>query len=67
MEEYLTVAEVAAKLKVDPETVRVWLRTGKLRGTRLSRAAGWRIPESEVIRLLRGETKDQESKAVAAA
>jgi excisionase family DNA binding protein len=55
-EEFLTVAEAAAKLKVDPETVRVWLRGGKLQGTRLSRAAGWRIPESEIARLLRGET-----------
>jgi excisionase family DNA binding protein len=54
-EEFLTVAEVAARLKVDPETVRVWLRSGRLRGTRLSRAAGWRVPESEVEHVLRGE------------
>ena len=55
-EEFLTVAEAAGRLKVDPETVRVWLRSGKLKGNRLSRAAGWRIPASEVERLLRGET-----------
>ena len=54
-EEYLTVAEAAARLKVDPETVRVWLRKGRLRGTQLSRAAGWRIPESEVRGLLEGK------------
>jgi len=53
-EEFLTVAEAAARLKVDPETVRVWLRRGRLKGARLSRAAGWRIPESEVERVLRG-------------
>jgi excisionase family DNA binding protein len=51
-EEFLTVSEVAYRLKVDPETVRVWLRSGKLRGSRLSRAAGWRVAESEVARLL---------------
>jgi excisionase family DNA binding protein len=55
VEEYLTVNEAASRLKVDPETVRVWLRRGKLQGTILSRAAGWRIAESEVERILRGE------------
>lgn len=48
----LKVSEVADRLRVDPETVRVWLRQGKLKGAMLSRAAGWRIPESEVRRLL---------------
>jgi excisionase family DNA binding protein len=66
MEEYLTVAEVAGRLKVDPETVRVWLRAGKLQGTQLSRAAGWRIPESEVERLLRGGRSERQAPKKAA-
>jgi excisionase family DNA binding protein len=39
----LTVAEVAAYLRVDPESVRRWLREGKLLGINLGRRPGWRI------------------------
>jgi excisionase family DNA binding protein len=53
----LKVSEVAARLQMHQETVRSWLRDGKLRGVRLGgeRAdrLGWRIPESEVERVLR--------------
>jgi excisionase family DNA binding protein len=56
-EEWLTVEEAAARLKVHPETVRVWLREGTLKGTQpLQRRIGWRIPASEVERVLRGES-----------
>jgi excisionase family DNA binding protein len=49
----LTVQEVAARLRVDPETVRRMLRAGRLHGTiPVSPRAGWRIPESEVQRLI---------------
>lgn len=49
----LTVTEVAKRLRVNPETVRVWLRDGKLRGFRPGGTkAGWRIRESEVEQLL---------------
>ncbi|MGI8475396.1 MAG: helix-turn-helix domain-containing protein [Thermomicrobiales bacterium] len=48
MDDYLTTAEVAAKLRVNPETVKVWLRTGKLKGFVLSDRAGWRVPRAEV-------------------
>ena len=54
-EQLLTVADVADRLRIDPETVRVWLRTGKLRGSRIGgKRAGWRIPKSEVERLALG-------------
>ena len=53
--EYLTVAEAAARLKVHQETVRRWLKAGRLRGTLLSGKAGWRIPAREVARVLAGE------------
>ena len=55
-EEWLTVEEAASKLKVHPETVRVWLREGVIKGTKpVQRRIGWRIPSSEIDRVLRGE------------
>ena len=57
-EEYLTVTEAAIRMKVNPETVRVWLRQGRLGGSRLGGTkAGYRIPRSEVERILRGASK----------
>jgi len=55
-ERMYTVAEVAERLRLHQQTVRDWLRSGKLKGIRLGGTkAGWRIPDSEVARLLRGE------------
>lgn len=52
-ERLLTVREVAEHLRSSPETVRRWLRQGRLRGfqpggTKL----GYRVPESELQRFL---------------
>ena len=53
-ERLLTVQEVAAHLRVNPETVRRWLRQGHIRGALLGGdRAGYRIPASEVERLLK--------------
>jgi excisionase family DNA binding protein len=53
-EEFLTVAQAAERLQLNQETVRVWLRTGKLKGTLLGgKRSGYRIPRSEVERVLR--------------
>ena len=46
MQELLTIEEVAARLKVNPETVRRQLRGGKLRGVK--RGKSWRVPESSL-------------------
>lgn len=54
-DELLTVAQVADRLKVNPETVRRWLRSGQMRGTLLGDRAGWRIPKSEVDEFLSGK------------
>jgi excisionase family DNA binding protein len=52
-EPILTVAEVAARLKISQETVRIWLRQGKMRGYRPGGdKIGWRVPQSEIRRLL---------------
>jgi excisionase family DNA binding protein len=39
----LTVVEVAKYFRVDPESVRRWLREGKLLGINLGRGPGWRV------------------------
>ena len=39
----LTIAEVAAKLRVAKKTVTRWLNTGRLKGRRLPHR-GWRVP-----------------------
>ena len=55
----LTVEEAAARLRTTPETVRRWLRSGKLRGVRPGGTKlGWRIPEAEIARLLGMATED---------
>jgi excisionase family DNA binding protein len=57
---HLTVPEVAEQLRVAEETVRRWLRIGKLKGKRLGGTkAGYRIPQSEVDRLLDVEPEDR--------
>jgi len=49
----LTVREVAERLRSSPETVRRWLRQGRLRGFRPGGTKlGYRVPESELQRFL---------------
>ena len=53
-ETYYTVDEVAARLRVDPQTVRRWLREGRLPGVKPGGdKAGWRIAGADVAALLR--------------
>ena len=58
-DELLTVPEVAALLKLNEQTVRKWLREGRLPGISLgSRQAGWRVRRADIERFLdehRGE------------
>jgi excisionase family DNA binding protein len=46
--ELLTVAEVAERLRVQPLTVRRWLKSGDLVGVQLGDRAGWRIAEEDL-------------------
>ena len=49
----LTVREVAERIRSSPETVRRWLRQGKLRGFRPGGTKlGYRVPEAELDRFL---------------
>ncbi len=38
-------------LGVTPETIRKWLRNGKIQGFRLPGTAGWRLPLMEIERI----------------
>jgi excisionase family DNA binding protein len=53
-QQLLTVREVAERLRSSPETVRRWLRQGKLRGFRPGGTKlGYRVSEQELQRFLR--------------
>jgi excisionase family DNA binding protein len=60
-EEFLTVEEVAERLKVHPESVRDWLRAGKLKGLKAGRQ--WRIQESALNAFLHQHTEDKDEPA----
>jgi excisionase family DNA binding protein len=68
---YLTVAEVAERLRVYPGTVKRWLREGKLVGVQLGDRAGWRIAEEDLAAYLESQknvrsiAEDTEGKAAA--
>jgi excisionase family DNA binding protein len=54
----LTVQEVAQRLRLNPETIRRWLRQGKLECILLGGdRGGYRIPESAVQRLINESKK----------
>jgi len=56
----LTVVEVSAYLRVGEESIRRWLRSGKLVGINLDGGAGWRIRRSEVSSLLAKRSRPTE-------
>jgi excisionase family DNA binding protein len=63
-EQLLTVKEVAERLRANPQTVRRWLRDGKLKGVMPGgEKLGYRIPASEVTRLLSGGAPEGKSEA----
>jgi excisionase family DNA binding protein len=47
---WLTPEQVGEELKVHPATVRLWIRGGRLRATRVGRS--WRVRRSEIDRVL---------------
>jgi excisionase family DNA binding protein len=52
-ERLFTVTEVAEKLRTSEETVRNWLREGRLGGLRIGgKRTGWRISESDLAAFL---------------
>lgn len=63
METLLKVEDVAERLQVHEETVRRWLREGRLEGYRISRRGGWRVKPESVVKML--EEMSEEGKLVA--
>jgi excisionase family DNA binding protein len=59
---WLTVAEICERLRVHEETVRRWLRTGRLPGKAFGGRAGYRVRESDLVAFL---SDFDEGKAVA--
>lgn len=51
-ERLLTVAEICDLLQVHEETVRRWLRDGRLNGINLGGKSGYRVRESELADFL---------------
>ncbi len=56
-ERWFTVAQVAETLRVHPETVRRWLKSGQLEGRNFGGKTGWRIRESDLEAFLNDEGK----------
>jgi excisionase family DNA binding protein len=54
MADVLTIEEAAEELRVQPKTVREWLRTGRLEGIKAGRL--WRIRREEWERFLKAST-----------
>jgi excisionase family DNA binding protein len=51
-EEWLTVNEIAERLKVTPATVQRWLRTKALPGLSLGGKAGYRVRPADLDRFI---------------
>jgi excisionase family DNA binding protein len=60
----LTVREAAERLRVNPESIRRWLRSGQLVGVHLgSDRGGWRISERDLDAFIQDRTRTpQENK-----
>jgi len=56
MEKYYTPEEIAANLKVSRKTVYNWIQGGRLKAVKIGHF--WRVSESELNRLLKGEKKE---------
>ena len=55
-EESYTLNEIGVQLKVQPGTVRTWIKSGKLKGYKLN--LQWRVMGSELQRMV---NKDREA------
>lgn len=60
---WLTVAQVAEQLQVHEETVRRWLRQGRLEGHNFSGRTGYRIRESAVEKFMNAAVEGSKSAA----
>jgi len=47
----LTVNEAAERLALSPDTIRKWLRSGQIKGVKISRI--WRVSEKDLIEIMK--------------
>ena len=60
-ERFITVPDAAEQLQVHPQTIRAWLRSGKLKGRLIGGTkSGYRIPQSAIDELLNPELQQME-------
>ena len=60
-EKLLRVSEVAKILNIHPSTIRLWIRSGRLNAVK-TKGGHYRIPETEVIRMLK-RVRSKETRA----
>ena len=58
-EKLLTTKAVAERLEVAPDTVRIWLRKGMLKGVKVGGGRLWRISETEIDEFIKNGLKEQ--------
>ncbi len=59
-ETFLTVAQVARRLSLNPETVRRWVRSGRLRAFKPGGdKSGWRVSERSLDALINARSNVQ--------
>jgi excisionase family DNA binding protein len=63
LDRWLTVAQVAEALQVHEETVRRWLRQGRLEGQNFSGRTGYRIRQSAVAAFMDAEAERSKNAA----
>jgi excisionase family DNA binding protein len=56
-EQWFTVVDIAQRLKVHEETVRRWLREGRLRGRNFGGKTGYRVRERDFEAFLDDESQ----------
>jgi excisionase family DNA binding protein len=56
VDEYLTIEEAASRVKVKPDTLRLWLRTGRLKGLKAGRL--WRVRPTDLEAFLEQSAKE---------
>lgn len=58
MEKMLNLRQTADILGVQLRTVREWVRSGRLVGVKMAGSNRWSVPEGEIIRVQKRETKN---------
>lgn len=64
-DQWLTVAQVAERLQVHEESVRRWLRQGRLEGRNFGGRTGYRISQSALHTFLNDDPDNKEKRRLA--